>query len=75
MPPQLASSAALDQPPLLGVRCLAHLYSFIDEEIISCWNGKCLEGVCRTLDVEQVIVLQRGLGGWAEGITDARLSQ
>lgn len=56
---------------MLGLRCLAHLYSFINEDIISCWNGKCLEGVCETLDGPQVVALQRGLGGWAEGFTES----
>lgn len=59
-----------DLSAMLGLRCLAHLYYFIDEDIISCWNGKCLEGVCETLDAPQVVALQRGLGGWAQGFTD-----
>ncbi|ORY61055.1 hypothetical protein BCR35DRAFT_309128 [Leucosporidium creatinivorum] len=64
-----------DLSAMLGLRCLAHLYYFIDEDIISCWNGKCLEGVCETLDAPQVVALQRGLGAWAQGFTEESMAQ
>jgi hypothetical protein len=65
----LAVADSTDWSACLGLRCLAHLYYFINEDIISCWNGKCLEGVCETLDAPQVVALQRGLGAWAQGFT------
>ncbi|KAK4049358.1 hypothetical protein OIO90_005487 [Microbotryomycetes sp. JL221] len=64
-----------EMTPMLGLRCLAHLYSFINEDIVSCWNGKCLEGVCETMDLQKVVTLQRGLDGWAKGITENLMMQ
>ncbi|KAM0790401.1 hypothetical protein ACM66B_003283 [Microbotryomycetes sp. NB124-2] len=64
-----------EMTPMLGLRCLAHLYSFINEDIVSCWNGKCLEGVCETMDAPKVVTLQRGLDGWAKGISETLMMQ
>ena len=44
-----------------GLQRLAHLFDFIDERVVSCWNGICCPQTCATLTTERVVELDRGL--------------
>ncbi|WWC63758.1 uncharacterized protein I303_106363 [Kwoniella dejecticola CBS 10117] len=42
---------------------LAKLFSFVDSDIISCWNGRCNAATCTSLTKERVVTILRSLGG------------
>ncbi|WWC89638.1 uncharacterized protein L201_004563 [Kwoniella dendrophila CBS 6074] len=42
---------------------LAKLFSFVDSNIVSCWNGKCDPSTCTTLTKQRVLSILRSLNG------------
>lgn len=46
-----------------SLRYLAQLFSFIDQDIVTCWNGRCDGPSCRSLTTERAIEILRKLGG------------
>ncbi|KAL8293324.1 hypothetical protein RQP46_000025 [Phenoliferia psychrophenolica] len=44
-----------------GLQRLSRLFEFIDEDVVSCWNGNCVPQSCRTLTIERVVELHHGL--------------
>ncbi|WWC98224.1 hypothetical protein V866_005115 [Kwoniella sp. B9012] len=57
---------SLDPSQDLASRTLLHLaklFSFVDSDIVSCWNGKCDPTICKTLTKERVQSILRLLNG------------
>ncbi|KAM0752297.1 hypothetical protein T439DRAFT_324370 [Meredithblackwellia eburnea MCA 4105] len=50
-----------DSAAVMGLQRLTMLFDFIDEDIVACWNGHCLQNACPTLTVQRVVELHRGL--------------
>lgn len=48
-----------------ALRHLAHVFSFIDQDIISCWNGRCDPLTCSKLTRSRVILILAKLKGTA----------
>jgi hypothetical protein len=46
-----------------SLRYLAQLFSFIDQDIVTCWNGRCDGPLCRSLTTERAVEILRKLGG------------
>ncbi|KAI5449584.1 hypothetical protein NCC49_004577 [Naganishia albida] len=46
-----------------SLRYLAQLFSFIDQDIVTCWNGRCNGPSCRSLTERRAVEILRNLGG------------
>ncbi|KAJ9097605.1 hypothetical protein QFC21_004639 [Naganishia friedmannii] len=46
-----------------SLRYLAQLFSFIDQDIVTCWNGRCDGPSCRCLSEKRAIDILSKLGG------------
>jgi hypothetical protein len=46
-----------------SLRYLAQLFSFIDQDIVTCWNGRCNGPSCRSLTERRAVDILRKLGG------------
>ena len=61
----LMSSSSLEggkeDESVRGLQRLSRLFEFIDEDVVSCWNGNCVPQTCATLTVERVVELHLGL--------------
>lgn len=48
-----------------SLRHLALIFSYIDQNVISCWNGKCAGTTCTSLTASRVVLILRKLQGQA----------
>jgi hypothetical protein len=64
----LGSSSSTEEDPTSALlRHLAHIFSFVDQDVIACWNGRCDRLTCRTLTAARAVdVLSRLKGSPAE---------
>ena len=45
-----------------SLRYLAHIFSFVDQDIVACWNGRCNRGNCKTLTAPRIVDILSRLG-------------
>ncbi|GHJ89561.1 hypothetical protein NliqN6_5963 [Naganishia liquefaciens] len=64
-----ASAADDETDPPPSLKYLAHLFSYIDQDLLACWNGRCAGvGSCRSLTESRAVHILGRLGGTAENV-------
>jgi hypothetical protein len=60
----LGSASHVEEDPTSALlRHLAHIFSFVDQDVIACWNGRCDRLTCRTLTTSRAVDVLRRLRG------------
>jgi hypothetical protein len=65
LPPKDLADIDDDESTGPSLRYLAQLFSFIDQDIVTCWNGRCDGPACRSLNEKRAIYILSKLGGGA----------
>lgn len=66
-------SEADDQDPVsLSLHHLSSLFSYIDKNLVACWNGSCDTATCRVLDGATISGILVKLNGRAEDVFPSR---
>ncbi|ORY29329.1 hypothetical protein BCR39DRAFT_174122 [Naematelia encephala] len=75
--PQLTSNPnaprVLEDPAGQTLRHLARIFSFVDQDIIACWNGRCTPTNCTLLSRQKALDALRALTGTAGQVFGSEL--